>query len=297
MALRRSLWITNLILIVAITAIVSAQDTTAFRVVRPGVRHLQVIDHAGPWVINVLEIDLWQKDLELRSVKGRDQVKGREETSVMAARSEDTFTHVVAGVNADFFESDGEPVNNQVAGGMVVRTVSPRQVNPGDLSRPRPQFAVTVDGSVQLGNYRFSGEIIRSDGSRSSLSRVNAPPDSGTWAMYNRFSGDRTPNDSLPSSGSELPLRACGERGDTLVYVAVGSAVHAGGVSIPRGGAVLTEGQGCESGTAIREGDTVRVVVRFEPQDRPFQNLVGGMPFLVIHGSNVAGDERFMEAL
>jgi exopolysaccharide biosynthesis protein len=297
MALRRSLWSADIILIVAITTFVSAQDTTAFRVVRPGVRYLQVIDHAGPWVINVLEIDLRQKDLALRSVKGLDRVKGREETSSMAARSEDSLTRVVAGVNADFFESDGEPINNQVAQGTVVRTVSPRQVNPGDVNRPRSQFAVTVDGSVHVGNYRFFGQIIWSDGSSSSLSRVNAPPDSGTWAMYNWFSGEQTPHDSLPSSDSEIPLRALGERGDTLVYVVVGPAVQAGGVTIPRRGAVLTRGRGYSLGTLIREGDTVRVVVCFDPQDQPLQTLVGGMPRMVIDSSNVAGDERFMEGL
>src|ERR1041384_3673973 len=110
------------IMITGMAPRVAAQrfDSTRSEVVAPGVIHRRLFAAAGPWNINVLEVDLRQRNLSVRAAHAGDMVHGRELTSSMSrSHSSDTAT-VIAAVNADFFSlKTGEAENNEVVEGSV----------------------------------------------------------------------------------------------------------------------------------------------------------------------------------
>jgi len=93
-------------------------DSLARRDVAPGLTHLRLVRLAGPWVINVVRLDLRRRELALVHVRARDSLRGRERLSAMAARRTAAGDTVLAAINADFFSlATGEIENNQVLDG------------------------------------------------------------------------------------------------------------------------------------------------------------------------------------
>src|SRR6185312_15668665 len=52
-------------------------DATAGREIAPGVSYRQFTDPRGPWVINLVRVDLRRADIEIRGARALDQLKGR----------------------------------------------------------------------------------------------------------------------------------------------------------------------------------------------------------------------------
>ncbi|MDW7680952.1 MAG: hypothetical protein SCK70_10330, partial [bacterium] len=74
------------------------QSTT----IGPGVTHHHEFRASGPWHLNVIEIDLTNQWIQLKTVKARDRIVGLEKTSAMAARNDHESHRVVGAINADF---------------------------------------------------------------------------------------------------------------------------------------------------------------------------------------------------
>lgn len=94
--------------------------------VAPGVTHWFVYSRSGPWAIHALIVErdaCWSA----RAVKGFPTAIGRERTSTLLARLDDTV-EVVGGVNADFFLADppGVPTNVHVSRGRTLQTPNGR---------------------------------------------------------------------------------------------------------------------------------------------------------------------------
>jgi hypothetical protein len=88
------------------------------RTVAPGVTYLYFTETRGPWVVNVVRVDLRRADLEIRAVRALDRLRGRERVSDVARRVDATGVRVLAAVNGDFFElASGENENDQVIAG------------------------------------------------------------------------------------------------------------------------------------------------------------------------------------
>src|SRR5207244_12905456 len=89
--------------------------TTAARELAPGVTYSQFTDPRGPWAINLVRVDLRRANIEIRSVRALDQLRGRERVSDIVRRVSINSGRVLAAVNADFFNLEtGENENNQV---------------------------------------------------------------------------------------------------------------------------------------------------------------------------------------
>lgn len=101
-------------------------DTSRATLVSRGATHWFLYSSRGPWAINALVIDR-AACLSARAVKGFPTAMGREKTSVLLARLDDTV-EVIGGVNADFFMSDppGVPTNVHVSRGRTVQTPNGR---------------------------------------------------------------------------------------------------------------------------------------------------------------------------
>lgn len=96
-------------------------DTARSSVVAPGVAHWFVYAPSGPWAIHALVVDR-DRCWSARAVKGFPTAIGREKTSTLLARLDDTL-EVVGGVNADFFMFDppGVPTNVHVSRGWTLQ--------------------------------------------------------------------------------------------------------------------------------------------------------------------------------
>ena len=103
-------------------------DTSRVATVARGVSHWYVYAPRGPWAIHALVVDrdaCWSA----RAVKGFPTAVGREKTSALLGRLDDTV-EVAGGVNADFFLFDppGVPTNMHVSRGRVFKEPNERPV-------------------------------------------------------------------------------------------------------------------------------------------------------------------------
>ncbi len=81
---------TRALLVLAITAVANVlgaqpADSSISESVAPGVTHTRLVRLSGPFVINVLTVDLRNPAYELHHVRALDQLRGREKTSAMVA--------------------------------------------------------------------------------------------------------------------------------------------------------------------------------------------------------------------
>ncbi|MFL5470397.1 MAG: hypothetical protein ACJ8AE_11435, partial [Gemmatimonadaceae bacterium] len=111
--------LTTLLVVACAPAISRAPITaTGARDLAPGVSYSQFTDPRGPWAINVVRVDLRRPNIEIRTARAFDRLKGRERVSEMVRRVDSTGVKVLAAVNADFFNLEsGENENNQVIAG------------------------------------------------------------------------------------------------------------------------------------------------------------------------------------
>jgi hypothetical protein len=262
-------------------------DSLLTRTVRPGVIHRSIVDSRGPWKIHILEIDLRRNDLFIESAHAADRVYGRETTSGMAARSSDSSAAVVAALNADFFNLEtGETVNNQIAGGEVLRAVIPVGDPGSEETVVRSQIGFRSDNRPVLGRFVFHGEIVWGGGRTTPLAAVNVMRSRTPFALFTRWWGIETGKDSSRRNVVELPLRRVGRRGDTLIAIVSAPARRGGGSRLSADEVVIATTRHPEffDSIGVAAGDTVRVLCAFTPQIHDVRSLVGGIPWLVRDG-------------
>ena len=285
----------------ALTAVPSdAQDGRATEIA-PGVTHSRIVDPGGPWVINVVKVDLRGGRYELRHVRARDSLAGREKTSAMALRQPEGADAVVAAINADFFNTrTGEVENSQVINGEWWKGMRGPDSQFDAFGVSRTQFGVSAAGRLLLDRFRLEGTVLHGR-NVFPLHTVNFRPRAGSEVvtLYTERYGV-TPRDTVRAA-TEAPLRRVGNRGDTALYVRVGAVSKGGGLPIPQGTAVLSAlGPRLNTVATFAEGDTVKLVLHAVGQINatPFipRVLIGGWPRIVAGGRNVAARAPWDEA-
>ena len=277
-----------------------ARDSVATVTVAPGVTWRTIIRPAGPLVIHVATIDLKRSDYELRHVRARDSLRGREKLSSMVARAPGGAAGVLVAINTDFFNlQTGESENNQVIAGEWWKGVRAADSNFDTFPNVRSQFAVGANGRPLLDKFQFDGVALVRGGSipilgLNSVSRTG--PEAS--AFYTERVGV-TPRDTVRKV-VEAPLALTGRRGDTLVLVRRGAIDSSGGHRVAAGTFVLA-GYGARrtAVAALSEGDTVRVVLRARTPTASYGSLsllVGGWPRILRAGENIAGRSASDEA-
>jgi Phosphodiester glycosidase len=266
-------------------------DSTATETIAPGVTRRFIVKAAGPWRINVLEIDLRQPGLEIASARAYDRFLGREKTSSMAARHSDSLNQVIAALNADFFNlKTGEIENNHIIAGEFVKGVKITGSPFDTFDNIHSQFAMSFDGRPFIERFAFNGKIIWRDGSMSDLSSVNAVPDSNALVIFNHYYGTSSPRDSLQWGVTEIELAKLTEKQDTLIYRAQKNLLQSSGTVIPRNGLILAGYHDAQKLLAhkLTVGDTVKMILGLSPSRRRIKTLVGGWPRIVVNGRNTA---------
>jgi hypothetical protein len=277
-------------------------DATAGRKIAPGVSYRQFTDPRGPWVMNLVRVDLRRADIEIRGARALDQLKGRERVSDMVRRLATNGVRVVAAVNADFFElKSGENENNQVIAGEWWKGLKVTDSPYDTYDNAHTQFG--IDAARRPLMDRFILDARAWDrGAMTPILTLNFNPagkPEGT-ALYTSRYGTTTPLDTTRKT-AEAALASAGKRGDTLVFVRRGAVSTTSGSSIPVDGAVLAAygaGARTKEVQAMADGDTVKILLATVPHiahgPTPAM-IIGGWPRILRDGENVADDASTVE--
>jgi hypothetical protein len=172
-----------LILVVFNFLNLSDQITIEENEVDNGVHHKKVINTIDTLIINVLRIDLSNSDYSLQAVKAHDLLNAKQTTTEMVGDFSNSNYNVIAAINADFFEADGEVVNNMISEGEFVKAV---KFTDSPFNKfVNTQNAVTYDNKLLMEQFVFSGSIILPDRNIEEIKRINSKPDSNSISLYN----------------------------------------------------------------------------------------------------------------
>ena len=275
---------------------------TAARELAPGVSYSQFTDPRGPWAFNLVRVDLRRANIEVRSGRAFDQLKGRERVSDMVRRVNTTGVRVLAAVNADFFNLEsGENENNQVIAGEWWKGLKVTDSPYDTYDNAHVQFGVDAARRPLIDRFILDGRVW-DRGVMTPIITVNFNPSGkpeGT-ALYTSRYGATTPRDTTRRT-AEAPMMSAGKRGDTLLFVRWGAVSVTSGSSIPTGGAVLAaygSGLRAEEVQKMGDGDTVKVLLATLPRiprgAAPVM-IIGGWPRILRDGENVAYESPTME--
>ena len=284
MAFRRAI-----ALLVTVVPVLGAQaaDSSRAEAVAAGVTHTRFVWLAGPFVANVLTIDLRRRDLELRHVRAADRLRGRERTSAIAARLESSGDSVLAAVNADFFDlKTGENENNQVIDGEWWKGVASTDSPADSAGKVHSQFGLDSTGRPFIDQFVFEGAVVLPRDTFA-LVAINAVPrvPNGAALFTSRAGPTATPDSTRANVAIQLVV--AGRHADSLLFVR-GAASAAGAVLV--GYESLARRVG-----VIRAGETLMVVTRTAPRTPLLALLVGGWPRLVRDGVNIAARSGELE--
>ena len=297
--------------VIAVTCLVAAGpaalpaqvgDTLTARELAPGVVYRQFTDRSGPFVMHLVRVDLRRSDIEIRQVRARDQLTGRETTTGMVRRATAAGSHVLAAVNADFFWlKTGENENNQVIAGEWWKGLKVTDSPYDTYDNAHVQLAIDARGRPLIDRFILDGKAW-AHGLATPVITVNFNPSGnpeGTALYTSRF-GTATPRDTARLT-AEAPMIAAGKRGDTLLFVRRGAVSSVSGSPIPTDGVVLAaygNGSRTKEVQAMVDGDTVKILLTTlprAPRGAMPAMIIGGWPRLLHDGVSIAADAATLE--
>lgn len=269
---------------------VATADSVITRQVAPGVTHRRVSSPAGPWRINVLEIDLRRPELAIRGVRACDRLFGRERPSAIARRLRGEGNDVVAAMNADFFDlrgGTGATESNVIVDGEIVKAVTLTDSPFDAFDNVHTQFGMTTARVPVLERFQLQGTV-RTPSGEWPLLAVNAIA-AGGLSLLTRWSDSLVVKMAPLDDAVRVPLLKVGGKGDTAFY-RVDSTARSGGPTVGSEHISVLVGNGPARPHAerLRPSDRVSIVARFSPHHGTMRTLVGGWPRIVEAGKNVA---------
>ncbi len=265
----------------------NAQKKIDEKIVFPGVVHKTIINSTDTLMINVLKVNLSQGRYYLSSVKAKNLLNEREKTSDISKALSDSGYQVIAALNADFFEQDGEVINNMISEGKFVKAV--KFTDSPFNTFVNSQLAITYDNKLLLEQFVFSGNVFFPDGTIEEIRRINSKADSNSITIYNSFQGNCTPVVPEKWAVSEVLLIPAGQSADTTFFTIGDSLKQAGHTQIPNDGFIISANnkyayylsRECEI------GDTIKLLLKLNPNFTNIRSLTGGWPQLVKDGKSL----------
>lgn len=275
------------ILLILLFTTTNAQIKIVEQIISQGVVYKKIVNSTDTLSIDILKINLSEDKYVIRSVKAKNLLNQRETTTDMAKALNDSGYNVIAALNADFFEIDGELVNNMISEGEFVKAV--KFTDSPFNQFVNSQFAVTYDNKLMVEQFVFSGNIIFPDGTIETISRINSKADSNSITLYNSFQGERTP---LASEGwivTETILLPLTISEDTSFFIVGNNFQQGGNHQIPEKGFTLSANSKYAYFLErnLSAGDTVKILLRLNPHHPEIRSLTGGWPLLVKDGKNI----------
>ena len=276
-----------IILLCLLFTISNAQKKIDEKIVFPGVVHKTIINSTDTLMINVLKVNLSQGRYYLSSVKAKNLLNERETTSDISKALSDSGYQVIAALNADFFEQDGEVINNMISEGKFVKAV--KFTDSPFNTFVNSQLAITYDNKLLLEQFVFSGNVFFPDGTIEEIRRINSKADSNSITIYNSFQGNYTPVVPEKWAVSEVLLIPAGQSAETTFFTIGDSLKQAGHTQIPNDGFIISANnkyayylsRECEI------GDTIKLLLKLNPNFTNIRSLTGGWPQLVEDGKSL----------
>lgn len=251
-----------------------------------GIVYKKLINQIDTLSIDILQIDLSTNLYEFRTVKANDLLNSKKTTSDMIRSLTDSGYNVIAGINADFFESDGEIINNMISRGQFIKGVkfTDSPFNPF----VNTQFAVCDNGRLLMDQYVFNGQLILPNGTAEPISRINSKADSNSITIYNSFQGERTPTIKNNWAIREFPLNLIRKKNDTLFCTFNDTVITTDQTTI--GNKLILSANNKYAFYLEREinkGDSLIIILKMNPDHNKINSLIGGWPRLVKDGKNL----------
>ncbi len=261
-------------LILLLTVQAASSEELVNRTVAPGVRYRSFYLPQGPWAIHLLEIDLTNPAIDIKSVKAQDRLIGSERTSSMASRYNGNGHWVVGAINGDFYDTGGIPINCQVINSRLLKTPGSHSVI-GFYTNLKPFIEIL----------QYSGVIIKKNKYRHTLDGINRNRKTDELIVYNSFFGTSSQTNIW---GTEIRFRAV--KGwavnDTFRVVVIGIDSTHGNQDIPANGGIFS-GHGAARDWLLRKiavGDTLKLVLQLQPLKKKIKEAVGGLPRIIRDG-------------
>jgi exopolysaccharide biosynthesis protein len=263
-------------------------------IIDKGILYKKIINTIDTLSIDILKIDLSANEYELRTVKANNLLNAKETTSGMVKALTDSGYDVIAAINADFFEADGEIINNMISDGVFVKAVkfTDSPFNPF----VNTQLAITDDNKLLMDQFVFNGQLILPNGISEPINRINSKADSNSVTLYNSFQGEYTPTIKDNWFVSEISLEVFRQNLDTLFCVAADSFRFGGNLKIDSDFILSANNKYARYlEREIKTGDTLRIILRRNPNYTNINSLIGGWPRLVKDGINLISVDDSLE--
>jgi exopolysaccharide biosynthesis protein len=263
-----------------------AQVKTEEKIIDDGISYKKIVNQTDTLSIDILKIDLSKNTYEIRSVKANNLLHEKSTTSKMTEVLKDSGYQVIAAINADFFEKDGEIINNMIANSEIVKAT--KFTDSPFNSFVNSQFAITKENKLLIENFVFSGYLIFPDGTVESIKRINSSADSNSISLYNKFEGDLTPTTPENWEVVEFLLKPIQLISDTIKCIVENRFDKSGNSIYSQDEIILSANNrfAFYLDRSIEVSDTLAVVLNFNPNIKNIFTLVGGWPRLVADGRN-----------
>ncbi len=180
------------ILTIILIASAYPQITNQEHIISDGIIYNKIKNTVDTLSIDILKIDFSKKNFSLRIVKANNLLNDKETTSKMVKVLSDSGYNVVAAINADFFEADGEIINNMISEGEFVKAV--KFTDSPFNNFVNTQFAVTDKNKFIMEQFVFNGQLMLPNGISEPINRINSKADSNSISLYNLYQGEYTPS-------------------------------------------------------------------------------------------------------
>lgn len=254
-------------------------DTIFHATVGPGTTQTSIY-LTGPTTLHIFytTTDVTNPNVEFRSVIAQDKLPGGEIIPNMASRKSNANQTYFAGVNADFFQTQGrvgEPVSTAIVDSEIYL-----------LKGSRTYFSVTDNGDLLIDNASFSSKA-SANGTTSTINGINIEPTGNRLVLFTERYGAPTgaaegvyevalkPTDSKVTLGSQT-------------YTVSSAPSSTGNMTIPAGECVLS-GAGTKASfvSALNIGDevTINTTITIEGETRTdICQSAGGLPIILQDG-------------
>lgn len=286
-----------LVFLFTFTSLIFSQTKTTEFVISPGVIYKKIISPADTLTIHILKADLSLANYSLKTIKADNLLNAKETTSEMVNSFSENGENIIAAINGDFFESDGEVIGNMISGGNFVKAVKFSE-SPYN-SYTNSQFALTDKNRLLIEQFVFTAHLILPNGTIEEIKRINSAADSNSISLYNSFQGMQTPNSPAGWTTFETSIYFLEQIGDTLFYKVSNPFTRDGNTKITGNDFILSSNNKyafyLESNISI--GDTLRLLLKFNPRFSGISNLIGGWPRLIKDGKNIIKTNKNAEGV
>lgn len=267
---------------------VSSQSITQ---IAPGIRKkfFDIDGKTGIQKLFLIDYDGKTANIEMKTELAKDQIIGLETTSSQAnSVAQNDSYHVVAGVNADYFDKQGQPIDLMMMGGSIVST-------PQTPLNELAVLGITSNGKAIIGAPQVAMNVTVNGQQSYSINSVNRKRLANHLVVYTRDFAATTGTNEL---GTEVRVKI--ESGklngsETLVGTVIENINGVGNATL-NSNEIILSGHNFASQFLqnVQVGDQITISTKFTPAEwNDVRESVSGRYHLVKNGTlqtiNVAG--------